>query len=64
MGLAVSMIACDAHMEDVEERAMATAQNPPTPHWWYRYMDNTNTKLDSSHTQAFTDHVNSLDSDI
>ena len=56
MGSAVSMIVCDTHKEDVEEIAMATAQNPPD--WWYKYVDDTYTKLASAHAQAFADHLN------
>ena len=48
--------------EDIEERAIATAPHPP--HWWYRYVDDTHTKLDRVHAQEFTDHLNTLDPDI
>ena len=61
MGFLVSMIVCDAHMEDVEEQAITTA--PHLPHWWFKYADYTHTKLDASCAQVFTDHQNSLDPD-
>ena len=56
------MIVYDAMMEDIKERAIATAHH--RPHWWYRYLDNTHTKLDRQYAQKFTDHRNSLDVDI
>ena len=62
MGSPVSMIVCDAMMEDIEQKAIETAPHPP--HWWYRYVDDTNTKLDSEYAQEFTDHLNTLDPDI
>jgi hypothetical protein len=62
MGSPVSMIVCDAQMEDVEEQAIATAEHPP--YWWYRYVDDTHTKLDKTHASSFTDHLNTLDEDI
>jgi hypothetical protein len=62
MGSTVSMIVCDAQMEDIEEQAIATAEHPP--YWWYRYVDDTHTKLDKTHASSFTDHLNTLDEDI
>ena len=62
MGSPVSMIVCDAMMEDIEQKAIETAPHPT--HWWYRYVDGTQTKLDSEYAQEFTDHLNTLDPDI
>ena len=62
MGSPISMIVCDGYMEDIEERAISTAPHPP--HWWFRYVDDTHTKLDKEFAQEFTDHLNSLDPDI
>ena len=44
MGLAVSLIVCDVIMEDLEERAIASAHYPP--HWRYRYINDTRAKHD------------------
>ncbi|XP_070550371.1 uncharacterized protein [Ptychodera flava] len=42
--------------------AIATAPHPPL--WWFRYVDDTHTKLKKCHAQEFTDHLNTLDPDI
>ncbi|XP_072015061.1 uncharacterized protein [Amphiura filiformis] len=62
MGLPLSPILCDIYMEDLEQRAIATAPHPPL--WWFRYVDDTPCKLKKCHSQEFTDHLNSLDKDI
>ena len=49
-------------MEDLEQRATATAPHPPL--WWFRFVDNTHCKLKKCYAQEFTDHLNSLDPDI
>ena len=59
MGSPVSMIVRDGMMEDIQEIAIATAPHPP--HWRYRYMDDTHTKLDPEYAQEFTNHLNTLD---
>ena len=62
MGSPVSPIVCNLYMEDFEQRALATAEHPPD--WWKRYVDDTHTILKKEHSQAFTDHINSIDDDI
>ncbi|XP_077986089.1 uncharacterized protein LOC144440576 [Glandiceps talaboti] len=62
MGSPVSPIVCNLYMEQLELRAIETAPHPPL--WWYRYVDDTHTKLKKCHSQEFTDHLNSLDPDI
>ena len=49
-------------MEDVEQRAIATA--PHSWLWWFRYVDYTHCKLKKYYNQELTDHLNSLDPDI
>ncbi|XP_033108664.1 uncharacterized protein LOC117110160 [Anneissia japonica] len=62
MGSPVSPIVCNLYMENMEQLAIKTALHPPI--WWYRYVDDTHTKLKKAHAQEFTDHLNSLDPDI
>ena len=62
MGLPLSPILCDIYMEDLEQRAIATAPHPPL--WWFRFVDDTHCKLKKCYSQEFTDHLNSLDPDI
>ncbi|XP_072022533.1 uncharacterized protein [Amphiura filiformis] len=49
-------------MEHLEQIAIRTAPHPPV--WWYRYVDDTHTKLKKEYAEEFTDHLNSLDPDI
>ena len=58
----VSPIACNLYMEQLEQLAVSTAPHPPL--WWYRYVDDTRTKLKKQFAHEFTDHLNSLDGDI
>ena len=62
MGSPISPIVCNLFMEDLEHRALTTAPHPPI--WWYRYVDDTHTKLKKHHAQEFTDFLNSIDPDI
>ncbi|XP_070532995.1 uncharacterized protein [Ptychodera flava] len=62
MGSPVSPIVCNLYMEHLEQIAIATAPHPPL--WWFRYVDDTHTKLKKCHAQEFTDHLNTLDPDI
>ena len=62
MGSPVSPIVCNLYMEHLEQIAIETA--PHSPMWWFRYVDDTHTKLKKQHAQEFTDHLNSLDPDI
>ncbi|XP_078582762.1 uncharacterized protein LOC144865701 isoform X2 [Branchiostoma floridae x Branchiostoma japonicum] len=62
MGSPVSPIVCNLYLEHLEQRALRTAPHPPL--WWYRYVDDTHTKLKKTYADEFTDHLNSLDPDI
>ena len=62
MGSPVSPIVCNLFMEDLEQRAIATALNPPK--WWYRYVDDSHSTHKEQNVQEFTDHLNSQDPDI
>lgn len=62
MGSPVSPIVCNLYMEDLEARALATAEHPPG--WWFRYVDDTHTKQKKAHIDSFSDHINSLDPHI
>ena len=62
MGSPVSPIVCNLFMEDLEQRAIATALNPPK--WWYRYVDDSHSTHKEHNVQEFTDHLNSQDPDI
>ena len=62
MGSPVSPIVCNLFMEDLEQRAIATALNPPG--WWYRYVDDSHSKHKRHNVQEFTDHLNSQDEDV
>ena len=62
MGSPVSPIVCNLYMEDLEQKAIQTAPHPPL--WWYRFVDDTHTKLKKQYAEEFTNHLNSLDPDI
>ena len=62
MGSPVSPIVCNLYLEDLEQRAIATALHPPS--WWFRYVDDTHSKHKKARIHEFTDHLNSLDEHI
>ncbi|MCG8430526.1 MAG: hypothetical protein MJA29_05100 [Candidatus Omnitrophica bacterium] len=49
-------------MEEIEELAISSASDPPL--WWFRYVDDTHTKLKRSTVEEFTAHLNTVDEDI
>ena len=62
MGSPVSPKVCNLYMEDFEQKAIKSAPHPPL--WWYRFVDDTSTKLKKQYAEEFTNHLNSLDPDI
>jgi hypothetical protein len=49
-------------MEAFERKALSTIVNPPA--FWYRYVDDTLTSRKENQVKSFTDHLNSIDSNI
>nr|XP_054774799.1 uncharacterized protein LOC129282974 [Lytechinus pictus] len=62
MGSPISPIVCNLYMEHFEQLALESAPHPPI--WWFRYVDDTHTKLKKEFSQEFTDHLNLIDPDI
>ena len=62
MGSPVSPIVANLYMEHFEKQALETARNPPSI--WFRYVDDTMTKLHEYHVEEFSDHLNSIDEHI
>ena len=55
-------IICNLYLENIEQLALAKAENPPS--WWKRYVDDTNTVLQKDQAQNFIDYFNTVDDDI
>ena len=62
MGSPISPIVANLFMEDLETRAIQSAQNPPS--FWRRFVDDTLTIMQSSQIDNFLQHLNSLDQHI
>ena len=62
MGSPISPVVANLYMEDLETKAIQTAQNPPS--FWRRFVDDTLTILKSSNTNEFLQHLNSIDKHI
>ena len=58
MGSPVSPLVANIFMEWFEERALATAVNPPS--FWQRYVDDTFVIIKKNHVTSFTDHINNV----
>ena len=62
MGSPVSVTVANLVMEDVEGRALTTAD--VHPRFWKRYVDDTCTALPMSRCQEFLEHLNSVEPSI
>ena len=62
MGSSVSPVVANLYMEDFEEKALASAPNPP--YLWMRYVDDTFKVIHEYNIEEFTSHINSIDPHI
>ena len=62
MGFPISPIVANLYMEHFESRALETA--PTRPSMWYRYVDDTMTKIHECAVSSFSDHLNSINPNI
>ena len=62
MGSPISPIVANLYMEDLETKAIQSAQNPPS--FWRRFVDVTLTIMKSSQVENFLNHLNSIDHHI
>ena len=62
MGSPVSVMVANLVIEDVEERALTTAD--VVPKFWKRYVDNTCMALPPDQCETFHAHVNSVEQSI
>ena len=58
MGLPVSPIAANLYMEQFENKAFITAENPPKQ--WKRYVDDTSVIQDIEHKDKFLQYIDSI----
>ena len=58
----ISLIVTNLYMEHFEKFALSTAPNPPDI--WYRYVDDTFTKMHAANIDSFTQHINSINPHI
>ncbi|XP_050924570.1 uncharacterized protein LOC127140827 [Lates calcarifer] len=63
MGSPVSPIVANLYMEEVEGKALNSFEGT-TPSHWFRYVDDTWVKIKTKEVQAFSKHINSVDSNI
>ncbi|KAK7925859.1 hypothetical protein WMY93_008169 [Mugilogobius chulae] len=63
MGSPVSPIVANLYMEEVEKKALTTFPDKPPSHW-FRYVDDTFVKIKKQDLEAFTSHINAVDSNI
>ena len=58
MGSPVSVVITELVMEEIEEKALASA--PEKPRWWRPYVDDSNACLKSESIKDFHNHLNSI----
>ena len=58
----ISPIVANLYLEDLEIKAIQSAQNPPS--FWRRFVDDTLTIIKSSEIDNFPQHLNSIDQNI
>lgn len=63
MGSPVCPIVTYLYMEEVERKVLASLHGA-TPSHWFRYVDDTWVKLQAHEIEAFTDHNDTVDSNI
>ena len=62
MGSPISVVVAEIVMQHIEKRALATYDQ--TLHFWFRYVDDTITILQTDDTDVFHGHLNRQNSDI
>ena len=62
MGSPISPIVANLYMEHFERIALSTAPN--SPDIWFRYVDDTFTKLHSYDVDSFAEHINNINPHI
>ena len=62
MGSPISPMVANLYMEHVESRALETT--PTRPAMWYRYVDDTMTKIHDCVVSSLSDHLNSINPHI
>ncbi len=63
MGSPVSPIVVKVYMEDFEQKALLEYQGVP-PLIWFRYMDDTWTRIKKSESEKFFKYINKVDDNI
>ena len=62
MGSPVSTVIAELVMVKIEEKALASA--PVKPHWWHRYVDDSNACVKRESIKDFHNHLNSINPHI
>ena len=63
MGSPLSPIVANLYIEEVESKALSSYKGT-TPSHWFRYVDDTRVKIKTQEVEAFTQHINLVDSNI